>query len=116
MEELARAEAEAVAAGDAAAAADRRHERVLLEEAIIMLRQRRDARDHRLQVLAKLTERPRAIKGPKPMTTDREIATARQKLMDAGRDYGERSIARELGVSRDAVRYALGKDRRTPRA
>jgi hypothetical protein len=115
MADLEHEEAAAVASGDAAGAADRRHERVLLEEAIVMLQQRRDSRDHRLHVLAKLTERTPTTRGPKQMVTAREIADARQKLMDAGQDYGERSIAAKLGVSRDAVRYALGKDRRKSR-
>lgn len=53
-------------------------------------------------------ERP----GPRPMTTAEEVELARQELEDRGMPSGERSIAKLLGVSRDAVRYALGKDRR----
>lgn len=50
--------------------------------------------------------------GPQPMTTIPEVERARRDLQAEGVWAGERSIARKLGVSRDAVRYALGKDRR----
>jgi hypothetical protein len=50
--------------------------------------------------------------GPRPMTTREQIERTRQELASRDRPAGERSIADELGVSRDAVRYALGKDRR----
>lgn len=102
----------AIARGDAEAAADRRAERMLLEEAALMLQQRREQLAHHLEALP----RPeRKARGPKPMTSALEVARTRQRLKDAGKPYGERTIALELGVSRDAVRYALGKDRRQPR-
>lgn len=50
--------------------------------------------------------------GPEPITTKAEVDRARKELNDEGRPSGERSIAGRLGVSRDAVRYASGKDRR----
>jgi hypothetical protein len=50
--------------------------------------------------------------GPQPLTSAAEIEATRQRLEAEGKPHGERSIARELSVSRDAVRYALGKDRR----
>jgi len=49
--------------------------------------------------------------GPPPMTTREEVERTRRDLASRERPAGERSIAAELGVSRDAVRYALGKDR-----
>lgn len=55
---------------------------------------------------------PGASHGPSPMVTASEVDRARETLIAQGRHSGERSIARLLGVSRDAVRYAEGKDRR----
>ena len=46
------------------------------------------------------------------MTTLAEVEATREMLAAAGQPSGERSIAKWLGVSRDAVRYAQGKDRR----
>jgi hypothetical protein len=54
--------------------------------------------------------------GPKPMVARGTVETTRRDLETEGEPSGERSIATRLGVSRDAVRYALGKDRRRPRA
>ena len=54
-------------------------------------------------------------RGPRPMTTRAEVEAKRSELDAANRWSGERSIGLELGVSRDAVRYALGKDRRNPK-
>ena len=48
--------------------------------------------------------------GPSPMLTREKVERMGQDLASRGLPAGERSIARELGVSRDAVRYALGKD------
>lgn len=53
--------------------------------------------------------------GPPPMTTADEVERIRRRLVEDERPAGERSIAKEIGVSRDAVRYALGKDRRATR-
>lgn len=53
-----------------------------------------------------------SARGPRPMTTPEEIVQAKRRLEAAEKPSGERPIAKELGVSRDAVRYALGKDRR----
>jgi hypothetical protein len=50
--------------------------------------------------------------GPSPMLTREQVEHAGQDLASRGLPAGERSIALELGVSRDAVRYALGKDQR----
>ena len=50
--------------------------------------------------------------GPDPMTTLAEVEATRQILAAAGQPSGERSIATRLGVSRDAMRYVQGKDRR----
>lgn len=50
--------------------------------------------------------------GPAPITSLEEVEKTRAQLKKDGRPSGERSIASALGVSRDAVRYALGKDRR----
>ncbi len=50
--------------------------------------------------------------GPDPMTSLAEVEATREMLAAAGQPSGERSIAKWLGVSRDAVRYAQGKDRR----
>jgi hypothetical protein len=49
--------------------------------------------------------------GPSPMLTRERVERMGQDLASRGLPDGERSIARELGASRDAVRYALGKDR-----
>jgi hypothetical protein len=49
--------------------------------------------------------------GPPPITTPQAVEQTRRELESQGQSTGERSIAHELGVSRDAVRYALGKDR-----
>jgi orotate phosphoribosyltransferase-like protein len=46
------------------------------------------------------------------MLTREQVEHAGQDLASRGLPAGERSIALELGVSRDAVRYALGKDQR----
>lgn len=55
----------------------------------------------------------RGRRGPRPMTTAEEVERVRAELeASPGESPGERSIAKRLGVSRDAVRYALGKDRR----
>jgi hypothetical protein len=62
-------------------------------------------------------ERPtsaRTRSGPKPSTTKPAVEAARARLIQAGEPSGERAIAAHLGVSRGAVRYALGKDRRAP--
>ena len=59
-----------------------------------------------------LAERTRQRPGPDPMTTLAEVEATREILSGAGQPSGERSIAKWLGVSRDAVRYAQGKDRR----
>jgi hypothetical protein len=53
--------------------------------------------------------------GPPPMATGDQVEAMRELLAASRRPSGERSIARELGISRDAVRYALGKDRKRPR-
>ena len=54
--------------------------------------------------------------GPRPATTREEVDAKRAELTsDLGRPPGERMIADALGVTRDAVRYALGKDRRRKR-
>ncbi|MBF6604203.1 MAG: hypothetical protein IVW53_01285 [Chloroflexi bacterium] len=69
-------------------------------------------------LLAELRQRPSSGEGkpgPQPMVTAGDVARTRQELASWGRPAGERSIADELGVSRDAVRYALGKDRRRRR-
>jgi hypothetical protein len=50
--------------------------------------------------------------GPRPMVSREEVERTRRELLDDRWPAGERSIAKVLGVSRDAVRYALGKDRR----
>jgi hypothetical protein len=47
--------------------------------------------------------------GPSPMLTREQVERTGQDLASRGLPDGERSIARQLGVSRDAVRYALGK-------
>lgn len=49
--------------------------------------------------------------GPRPLVERADVLAARAELEAAGLPAGERSIAARLGVSRDAVRYALGKDR-----
>jgi hypothetical protein len=49
--------------------------------------------------------------GPQPITTREEVEAERRRLVEEGKPAGERSIAKALGVGRDAVRYALGKDR-----
>jgi hypothetical protein len=49
--------------------------------------------------------------GPPPITTPQAVEQTRRELESRGQSTGERSIALEFGVSRDAVRYALGKDR-----
>ncbi len=58
---------------------------------------------------------PAAKSGPRPgpsqATSLPKVEAARERLAAQGRRCGERSIATELGVSRGAVRYALGKDR-----
>jgi hypothetical protein len=53
--------------------------------------------------------------GPVPMVDRGTVERTRRHLEAAGLSCGERSIAKELGVSRSTVRYALGKDRRRPR-
>ena len=50
--------------------------------------------------------------GPRPLITRADVEGARRDLQRGGAASGERSIAKILGVSRDTVRYALGKDRR----
>src|SRR5215208_7125808 len=50
--------------------------------------------------------------GPKPSTTPTAVDAARRRLEQDGQPSGERPIAADLGVSRGAVRHALGKDRR----
>lgn len=50
--------------------------------------------------------------GPKPSTTAEAVEAERRRLEQDGAPAGERSIAEKLGVSKGAVRYALGKDRR----
>lgn len=66
--------------------------------------------------------RQRSRHGPAPMTTPEAVAGARADLEAqeaasaavegrAARSVGERKIAAKLGVSKGAVRYALGKDR-----
>jgi hypothetical protein len=55
--------------------------------------------------------------GPSPMLTREQVERTGQDLASRCQPAGERSIAHELGVSRDAVRYALGKDpRRRPQS
>ncbi len=54
--------------------------------------------------------------GPSPLAKPDEVERVRRELEAAGESAGERSIAKKLGVSRDAVRYTLGKDRRRPRS
>jgi hypothetical protein len=61
------------------------------------------------------TAAPGKRPGPKPLSREVVVAS-RQKLEVAGKPSGERSIAADLGSSRDAVRYALGKDRPKPRS
>lgn len=53
---------------------------------------------------------PAPTSGPRPMVAAEEVEAMRQKLEADDMPSGERSIAKALGVSRDAVRYALGKD------
>jgi len=50
--------------------------------------------------------------GPRPLVSRSEVEAARAELVERGLPAGERKLAERLGVSRDAVRYALGKDRR----
>lgn len=107
--ELERDERDAVQRGDAAAAVELRSQRMLLEEARLMLEQRQAVAWRRRE---QLPAPAKADRGPGPMTTALEVARKRQELEDDGKPSGERSIATALGVSRDAVRYALGKDRR----
>ena len=59
--------------------------------------------------------RSRRTRGPEPMTRLEEVEAAREALKAADQHSGERAIAKKLGISRDAVRYALGKDRREGR-
>jgi hypothetical protein len=54
----------------------------------------------------------RGERGPAGMVTRLQVDEARRALKESGKDSGERKIADHLGVSRDAVRYALGKDGR----
>ena len=49
---------------------------------------------------------------PRQTFTEAEVESARATLHKLGLPSGERAIAKHLGGSRDAVRYALGKDRR----
>lgn len=56
-----------------------------------------------------------ATPGPRGIVSKAEVEAKRVELVANDEPAGERSIARALGVSRDAVRYALGKDRRRPR-
>jgi hypothetical protein len=61
---------------------------------------------------AQMPNDPQPTHGPKPATTREEVDRTRRLLADRGKPTGERAIGAYLGVSRDAVRYALGKDRR----
>lgn len=108
LEELKGDEEVAIAQGDAETAVQRRGERVLLEERAIDLAQRVTRHER----LVAMLPNPKPARGPQPMVTALEIARKRQELLGAGKPFGERSIAKALGVSRDSVRYALGKDRR----
>ena len=106
---LERAERAAIAAGDAETAVQRRGERVLMEQQVIELRALK-ARFER--TVARLPGPTPSKHGPKQMVTALEIARKRQELVEQDLPHGERPIAKALGVSRDAVRYALGKDKR----
>jgi hypothetical protein len=56
--------------------------------------------------------RPSGTRGPRPMVEREAVERTRRELVTNGEPSGERMIAKRLGVSRDAVRYALGKDRK----
>jgi hypothetical protein len=86
-------------------AADRRRRRELLEAEAHNAAIRKAYREWR-----GIPEPP--TKGPGPVTTAAEVEEARQYLKAHGQDSGERAIAKYLGVSRDAVRWAEGKGRR----
>jgi hypothetical protein len=60
------------------------------------------------------SEPERTRPGPPGSTTRAAVEAMRQRLEADDKPSGERAIADALGVSRGAVRYALGKDRRTP--
>jgi DNA-binding CsgD family transcriptional regulator len=69
----------------------------------------------RIDALRELAARPEPrpdAHGPRPMITAAEVARTRQRLIADGELHGEREIARALGVSRGAVRWTEGKDRR----
>lgn len=53
--------------------------------------------------------------GRLPATSLEDVEQAQRDLVAAGEPSGERAIAARLGVSRGAVRHALGKDRRPAR-
>ncbi|HYK96140.1 MAG TPA: hypothetical protein VE011_09785 [Candidatus Dormibacteraeota bacterium] len=56
---------------------------------------------------------PRPTRPGAPAATNSEaVAAARQRLVEAGQPSSEQAIATQLGVSRGAVRWAEGKDRR----
>jgi hypothetical protein len=73
------------------------------------------ARAPRAEAARKAAARAPGSRGPRPMTTREAVDAMRRQLVDDSEPSGERPIAKRLGVSRDAVRYALGKDRRRPR-
>jgi hypothetical protein len=116
--ELARAmladlEAEERAAREAAdwsTADQRRGERERLAEAVELLEDRMN-RHRRVRAEAAKLNRPRPGHGPAPMVSAELVLATQARLMADGKPYGERAVAKALGVSRSAVRYALGKDR-----
>jgi hypothetical protein len=116
--ELARAmladlEAEERAAREAAdwsTADQRRGERERLAEAVELLEDRMNRR-RRVRAEAAKLNRPRPAHGPAPMVSAELVLTTQARLMADGKPYSERAVAKALGVSRSAVRYALGKDR-----
>jgi hypothetical protein len=95
---------------DWATAQQRSAERTLLTEAMADLEERMAA-NQRVRAEAAKLNRPRPAHGPAPMVSAELVLTTQARLMADGKPYGERAVAKALGVSRSAVRYALGKDR-----
>lgn len=70
--------------------------------------ERRTAQQAVMDAQARL-EDGTTLRDPRQMVTRALVEATRSQLADDGRPSGEREIALELGVSRDAVRFALGK-------